>query len=375
MTRLPGGRLHAQPLPAALAALDAVWDGIYDFPAVRDAASSASKEAAGPAAADGHAAASAGLVGQDGSVGCTHSGGREAAAVQQGAGADWAEGLAEEDEWRLAAEGGFAPAMPEEQLEDQADQLKVQQQEAVGEWEAGADAGGLASGAGQFSAGLSNGSLQKTQRWLEPASWSGPAGMGEAEPEGGSAGAGIEENAALEGGLGFEAARRSGGWSDAADGAAGAAEVVAASQGAALSDASAGAGAAAEQEHGPPEVWPVGGAAVPAGLPQAEAGLVVAAGEAGGLPSSDESTLSLSSASSSSNSSSSLEFVSLRKVAAWRSPGRCRDAAAPAAAADPSSSPARSGTCAAVNGSPYKRSPSARLSPQQLRRLGLRRQR
>lgn len=361
---LPDGRLHAQPLPAALTALDAVWDGIYDFPAVRDVASSAGNEAAGPVAADSHAAGRAALGGQDGTEDCTLGSGGEAA---QGAGAEWAEGPAEDDAWQLAAVGG------EEQLDDQPEQLEVQQQEQVGAWEAGADAGGLASGAGEFSAGQSSGLPHQKEHWLEPGSWTGPASMGEAELEGGLAAAGmIEANAALEGGLGVEEALRSGGWSDDADGAAGAAEVLAAAEQAVMNEVPAETVPAAEgQEQGQAEAWHSGGGAVPAGLPQAEAGLAGAACEAGGLPISEESSLSLSSASS----SSSLEFVSLRKAAAWRSPGRCRNAAAPAAAADPSCSPARSGSCAAVNVSPCKRSPSARLSPQQLRRLGLRRQR
>lgn len=98
--------------------------------------------------------------------------------------------------------------------------------------------------------------------------------------------------------------------------------------------------------------------AVPAGLPQVEAGPA-------GDPSSEESSLSLPSASS----SSSLEFVSLPRGCAWsQSPERRRGAPA-AAAAVFGASPACDGSGAAS--SRFGRSPAARLSPQQLRRLGM----
>lgn len=113
VARLPDSRLHAQPLPAALAALDAVWDGIYDFPAVREAASSAGRETGGGVGAGRHAAASTGSAGRGGIVRGAGSGSGQA---------EGAVGLAqaideEEDGWQLAAVGASSTVLGQQDLQ------------------------------------------------------------------------------------------------------------------------------------------------------------------------------------------------------------------------------------------------------------------
>lgn len=335
VVRQADGQLHAQPLPAALAALDAVWDGIYDFPAATSTATSAGKDAcAGRAAgAAGHAAASVGMNGAG-------SAGGGVAAEQTAIGE-----CGDEDGWQLAAVGGISADGVQP---DQAG-LEGQQRHPAGAWEAAP--------------------LQQTESCPEPGGWEQAGDMDAAELESGSVGTSmLEAAAALQGG--------------AADGwLAGVAAVEAGSAGA---DGGSEAGVAAGEIHmqasaldGEPGAgWEQaaakaereGAAAVPTGLPQTEAGAAGTADAADTAErlSTEESSLTLSSSSS----SSSLEFVSLRSAPAWRGPAR-RCGVAPAAAAapiDPGSSPTRDRGCVAA--SPLKYSPSARLSPRQLRWLG-----
>ena len=344
VVRQADGRLHAQPLPAALAALDAVWDGIYDFPAAASMTTSAAKEAVAAAGAAGHAAVSVGMDGQRCGTVCA---GGEVAAEQAETG-----DCGDEDGWQLAAVGGIsADGM-------QPDQSGLEGQDPAGVWEA-------APGA----AGPEAAPLQQMECCLEPGSWAeaGVVDVDAAELESGPVGTNmLQAAAALQGGaaegwLADVAAGEAG--SAAAGGSAEAAAVAGEIQMHAMAlDGEPGAGweqAAAEAER-------EGAAAVPAELLQMEADAAGAAGAADAVAalSTEGSSLSLPSSSS----SSSLEFVSLRSVAAGRGPARlCGATPAAAAATGPGSSPTHDRGAAVA--SPFKCSPNARLSPQQLRWL------
>lgn len=333
VVRQADGRLHAQPLPAALAALDAVWDGIYDFPAATSTATSAGTDVGRAAGAAGHAAAS---VEMDGAGSAEGGVAAEQTAIGE---------CGDEDGWQLAAVGGISADGVQP---DQAG-LEGQQRHPAGAWEAAP--------------------LQQTESCPEPGGWEQAGDMDAAELESGSVGTSmLEAAAALQGG--------------AADGwLAGVAAVEAGSAGA---DGGSEAGVAAGEIHmqasaldGEPGAgWEQaaakaereGAAAVPTGIPLTEAGAAGTADAACAAErlSTEESSLSLSSSSS----SSSLEFVSLRRAPARRGPAR-RCGVAPAAAAAPTG-PGSSPTCdrGCVAASPLKYSPSARLSPRQLRWLG-----
>lgn len=358
VARLPGGRLLAQPLPAALVALDAVWDSIYDFPAAKEASGKADAGRSGGGQTASSGGELPGLVQQlAGSPASGQPEGRAGAAAERqqacGSHADQpgmaagAEGAAAEG--LLQSGASDSSVVPEDASgqeveaagesswagEEDQDQEEQEQQEPASAFVEAAEAAPASRPAdgGAIEQPVSC-AAQEALDWLGGGFAEAAGGLVDPEP---SSGPSSEEAAAALGGMEEEH---------------GAAATTAAGEQA----PGEGEPAAAEAEQRPPP-WRVG--AVPTGLPMDAAGLAGAADEA--ELEAEGSWLSLTCGSS----SSSLELASLcvPSPPARGGPEVAGKAAAP-------SSPSRLlGSTSCSSDSPYRRSPSARMSLQQLRRL------